>query len=407
MFIPLDQSFLRATVQEGEQAVRSALSERLARYVGDPDLFDVRNAIDEARFFFGRRSLIHELADALERGQHVALVGPRKSGKTSLLNQLHRRLATLPVLRLDLQAFPRTDPDWPERAYAGILEAYDRWGRADTGPAWDAPATAEPCPAADFRRGWEARRTLQAAHGFGSRVVLLMDEMERVLPNPERVERAQAEAFLAFASTLRVLAEEERGRGLVMLVADWHARYNETNRFELEGLDTNPFFRFFRSVHLPPLDAEECREMLTEIGHAMGIRVDDAVHGAVQADSGGYAALARQLASAGCRVMRGADSKVLDGEHYRAGLRELDATSNELEVFFRENLWSAANEAERTVLARASSEGGATEDELDREELRGARRLLLATGLLERVDGGYRVRGRLFRTRVAEHRGAG
>ena len=67
------------------------------RYLAEQDLFDMRNALDEPRFFFGRRALIDEFVDAIGRREHIALIGQRKIGKTSLLNVLGKQLDTFPI----------------------------------------------------------------------------------------------------------------------------------------------------------------------------------------------------------------------------------------------------------------------------------------------------------------------
>ncbi len=407
--IPLPVPLLQAKNREGERAVRSALSERKARYLGSPNLFDARNAIDETRFFFGRRGLIEELAGYLGRGEQVALVGTRKAGKTSLLFQLQQRLVSHPIALVDLQGCERSDPDWPQLVFAAVLSAYDRWGEATFGDRWEPPAVPDPCDAAAFRDAFNARRDGQLRLGDDAPLLVLLDEMERIFPreigpNPEHAGR-----FVAFASCLRSLAQAAGGRGLALLVADWHARYNEVNRFPAEEADTNPFFRFFQPVYLPPLSADECTQMLTEIGHATGVGVAADVCRAVFADSGGHAALARQLASAAYELRDGA--KELRLEHYRRGVERMREYENDLDVFFDENFWGGASEAERVVLARASAEGGATQKILevpdgdcDAPALRHARRALLSTGLLEKTDDIFRVRGLLFRAWLAENK---
>ena len=418
VIIPLPAPFLRAKRDEGEDAAREALDGIHRRYLGDQDLFDVRNAIDEPRFFFGRRTLLDDLFHALTRGEHVALVGPRKSGKTSALNLLQQRLSSFPVVKIDLQLYDRNDDRWPRELLAEILERYDRWGQAHHGDAWRPPAVSAYLTGSSFRHAMLERRELQPRR---LPLVLLVDEIERIFPPHEAAAREHVERFNAAAGVLRSLGQEGGERLLSIIVADLHLEFSRTNEFSVEGTDTNPFYRFFQERFLPALEAIECDEMLSEIGHAMGLILDPEVCEAVFADSGGHASLARQLASAACRHRGGAEE--ITPEHYRAGLDWLANESGLVDGFFRENFWQPANAAEKRVLALVRGEEPVTEESLEahgplpaidsaglrqesmpsRDAPREVRRRLLATSLVERVDGGYRARGALFRAWLRDY----
>lgn len=424
VIIPLPLPFLEAKRNEGPAAARAALDGLHRRYLGFQDLFDVRNAIDEPRFFYGRRELLANLFNALTRGEHVALVGPRKSGKTSALNLLQQRLASFPVVKIDLQLFSRNQ-DWPAELCAKIVEHYDHWGKARFGSKWKPQPLPSPLTGMAFCHAVQHRRDLQSRQGSSPLpLILLLDEMERIFPRAgaggNGVVREHAERFVAAAGALRSLGQESGERLISIISADPDPVFNRTNRFA-EGLDTNPFYRFFQECFLPPLSAEECDEMLRDIGHAMGLELEDVVRQEIFADSGGHAALARQLASAACRQRDGAATVTSD--HYRAGLEWLTTESGTIDNDFEKNLWHESGPAEKRVLALAAGEEPVAEEALEepgpvpaidsetspegvsptRKQLREARRILLATGMLEWNEGRYRVRGALFRSWLREN----
>jgi len=128
------------------------LDELNRRYLAEQDLFDMRNALDEPRFFFGRRALIDEFVDAIGRREHIALIGQRKIGKTSLLNVLGQQLDTFPIATADLQSYSRED-DWPPKLFAKLLASYDSWGHSRFGERWVPAAGARAaCRAPSFNR---------------------------------------------------------------------------------------------------------------------------------------------------------------------------------------------------------------------------------------------------------------
>jgi len=421
VIIPLPLPFLEAKRNEGRAAARAALDGLRRRYLGFQDLFDVRNAIDEPRFFYGRRELLADLFNALTRGEHVALIGPRKSGKTSALNLLQQRLTSFPVVKIDLQLFSRSQ-DWPAELFAKILEHYDYWGQTRYRSKWKPGPVPSPLTGMAFCREIHQRRELQRQVSGPLPLILLLDEMERIFPRADaddsNVVREHVERFIAAAGALRSLGQESGERLISIIAADPDPVFNRTNRFA-KGLDTNPFYRFFQECSLPPLSAEECDEMLRDIGHAMGLEIDDEVRRAIFSDSGGHAALARQLASAACRERDGAATVTPD--HYRAGLEWLTLETGTIDNDFEKNLWHESSPAEKRVLALASQEEPVAKDVLEEpgpapaidsdtsrnpptaRQLRDARRILLATGMLEEIGGLYRARGALFRSWLREN----
>ncbi|MCP4698298.1 MAG: hypothetical protein GY862_15805 [Gammaproteobacteria bacterium] len=420
IIMPLSAVFLRAKTAEGKGAVREALDGLHRRYLGEQDLFDMRNALDEPRFFFGRRALIDELCNALNRREHVALIGPRKAGKSSLLNLLRQRLDAFPVVMIDLQLYSRDDSTWPGRLLKHIVERYDQWGRARYGVRWTLPPASNCESGPEFRDALQARRALQRQLKNDQPLVLLLDEIERLFPRvgPEHGVREHAERFILASGILRALGLESRDRLLSLVIADRLPTFNRVNGFRLAGVDTNPFYRFFREHPLTPLNRSECTDMIREIGHAMGLAAEPKVIESVFSDSGGYPALARQLASAACQCRQAEDCLTM--AHYRAGLKRLHEESGEVDTYFKENLWDTMGAAEQRVLALASA-GVAGEiletrgpvpilagesadgNRPDHLQLVEARRTLLATGVIEKCESGYRVCGALFRAWLNEN----
>jgi ligand-binding sensor domain-containing protein len=431
--IPISHTFLRSKLGEGPDKIREAFDGLQRRYLGRRDLFKARNAIDEPRFFFGRRSLIDDLFQALSRGEHGAIVGMRKSGKSSLLNMLRLRLDAFPVVCIDLQFYRRDQPDWPDQFLGEILQRYDEWGKARYDKHWQVPEIGSgSIDGTTFRQALHHRRRLCQAQGNHQPLIILLDELERVFPQVSSQSefqsglaqgqlRDQAERFIKATGILRALGQEGGDKLISLVIADLKPSFNRVNAFAVAGIDTNPFYRFFQEYFLPPLDALECHTMLTEIGHVMGLTLAPEAITWLYENSGGYPALTRQLASAAYDHKPEAETQ-LDLEHCYEGYGWLDRQSGDIDTFFAENLWHQASPAEKSILALAATETGTPEANLsqpgpvphledqqpqqhpsqhpptcNRKNLLEAQRLLIATGALEPCPEGYRVRGTLLR----------
>jgi hypothetical protein len=353
---------------------RAVLLELEREYGSDRNLFETRNSVIDERFLFGRSELLTRLGGAIAAAESVLLTGLRKAGKTSVLNILRQHLIDYPVCHVDLQRFDRSDERWPHRLFAVMLEAYDRWGRAQC-PGWDFATSRD----GDAFTEMDRRREHQDNQGRSTPFVLLLDEMERVLPLPGEVEAAAH--FARAAGLIRALAQTHPG-WLVVIGADLRPTANRMNL--LPNGETNPLFQFFEETPIRLLGVDAVDEMIRSLCHAMGVwNVDRRLGRAVFRLSGGHPALVRMLAGASYR--RRKDSHHLRSADLPHGLDDL-AESNLLGSFFAENFWGPMTEPERQIMTGASatrprgifSRRAQAGDEVDAE----ARAALIGQGLL-------------------------
>jgi hypothetical protein len=161
-----------------------------------------------------------------------------------------------------------------------------------------------------------------------------------------------------------------------MVVAGLRA---DVNRMASIGGVENAGFNIFTELFLPPLDALECREMVTNIGQQIGMTYEDEALDIIYQESGGHPMLARQLCSLLWNHLRQA----------HPGQREItvtaQATRQMVVAFIDDNyrssnlaaIWeSRLNEAELAVVLRLA---GSSEP---LERLAGER--LAMNGLVER-----------------------
>jgi hypothetical protein len=138
----------------------------------DTNPFFHRGPVREAAYFFGRTREIAFAADLLRQGQSLAVSGPRRIGKTSLLFHLAQP---------EVSAAHGLGPEATTWVYldGGMLDGLDEewlYGAVDRALGGDADAV-------PYGRFVERLRDLAARPG-ASRLILALDEFELIAANP-------------------------------------------------------------------------------------------------------------------------------------------------------------------------------------------------------------------------------
>nr|WP_230416267.1 TIR-like protein FxsC [Micromonospora tarapacensis] len=334
---------LRAAFTDGR--VKPFLDELERRYGTRDNLFDTKNALTDERFLFGRDVLLNTIGSAIKRDEHVLITGLRKVGKTSLLNILRQHLVDQPVCMVDLQRFDRHTEDWPTALFHLMIEAFDRWGRLEQ---VDWPfTTSTPNTVSELERQLHER----IDHvGRSIRLTVVLDEIERVFPEPDELDAARR--WVRASGALRLLAQGDR-RTVVVIGADLRPVANRVNHLGPAG--TNPLFSFFQETPLPLLDAEALTEMVHSLAREMGVtEVTTGFTERLFRLSGGHPSLARTLAGESYRCRQ--DATLLTGADLDAGLDQLEE-SDAVGYVLRNNLWDFMTVGERHVLEALARPG--------------------------------------------------
>jgi hypothetical protein len=209
--------------------------------------FVVGPPVTVPRQFYGRARELKRIFALWRRFplQHVALIGPKRSGKTSLLHHLKAiALAAPAALR------PGQRADWLPGA-----ERY-RWVFVDFQDArmssqdrllryllssLDMPAP-NPCSLDAFMD--------VASHYLRAPTVVLMDEIEAGLAAPELDE--------PFWGSLRSLANNYTGGSLAFVLA----AHEQPMQLAQDSFKPSPFFNIFHSLELGPFTDAEARELI-------------------------------------------------------------------------------------------------------------------------------------------------
>ena len=201
----------------------------IASALGGVDPFAMSSPISVDRNFFGRRDITHSLQARANSGQNSGLFGLRKTGKTSVLFAVMRRLADqgIPSVHIDCQS-----PGVHFRRWWQLLEhivsELDQHLRRDFRRNTKVRLRYDSENAATrFRDDIHALLT----NGDTQRLVILLDEIEHITPYISgRLSMNWDDDFIPFWQSVRAVHQETQGR-LVFVVAGVNAAAVETVSF--------------------------------------------------------------------------------------------------------------------------------------------------------------------------------
>ncbi|WP_139286309.1 ATP-binding protein [Tsukamurella tyrosinosolvens] len=257
------------------------------------DLFYETTPVSGDRFF-GRKSILQELKDDVINQRVSGVFGLRKSGKTSILQQLSGLIESesiLPVF-IDLEVLPSPPEDPTSTFVSNIAQKIAaRLRQAQIPSVHIDDVMANPRPESLHLA---LSRVLENLAISQTRLVLLLDEIEFLTPT-DQIDVAEG-SFSGVAQTLGVL------RSLVQETSNF--------TFILSGLTNeilengrlygrpNPLFSWAKARYIGPLSRSEADELATAVGAQMGIELEPGALAALYDGSGGHAYLYRNLASA-------------------------------------------------------------------------------------------------------------
>ncbi|MCC5619613.1 ATP-binding protein, partial [Nostoc sp. CHAB 5836] len=280
----------------------SALRFVLDRWLHRRDLF-AQNFPVSGRRFFGRHRSMSELKDAISSGAAAGIFGLRKVGKTSLLKEIERRASENGdvVVYIDLLRVPADVSDARWIYWKIAVELAERLGRTGHripssrlggkfADFLDIPSDYPVATAFDSEVTQTLRLVRSANVTPRPKVVLMLDEIERVLPS--NIGKEGFSGFFDLFSYLRGVAQESDD--FVVIVTGANASVAEAAQFS--GKD-NPVFNFFKEIYLPMLQVEETTQMVRILGRGMGMHFNPQACEFIHDLTGGHPFFSRQFCS--------------------------------------------------------------------------------------------------------------
>jgi len=279
---------------------RPTFRQALAHMLATVDHFNVTTPIREPSAFFGRQRDIGEALQTLEHGQHAAIFGLRKAGKSSFLNRVQALLRDRgwAVVALDLNEFFGT----PRRFKLAVVQSFAEELAALKQPIPRLRSTEERRWGDVVNESWlEDLDRIRRAFEGRAEMALIIDEIDSALP----------------ARTLNVLDPAEDSLGLLRALSQFRAfaqRHQMQGRkypvllgagvdpslFEQPQIrgTANPLYQFALVKFLEPLNRDEMQGMVRILGKRTGMRFrDHELIDSLHAEYGGHPLLSRQACS--------------------------------------------------------------------------------------------------------------
>ncbi|MGF6369418.1 cold shock CspA family protein [Paraburkholderia sp. RAU6.4a] len=295
--VPLTQSELETSL-DAMATLRTVLDQWLYRR----DLFALNSPVSGRRFF-GREKPLAELRDAISTGTAAGIFGLRKVGKTSILKEVERRGTEAGdiVLYVDLLRVPAdvANTRWLYWKLGAELHRSSikvglkgvKWRIGQAFPDFlDVPADFPIATAFDSDLTQALKAIEQSASSPKPKIVLMLDEIERLLPNG--LGKEGFGGFFDFFSYIRGVSQESAD--FVPIVTGANAAIAEVSQFDRKD---NPVFNFFREIYLPLLQPKELTTMVQVLGRGMGINIPANACELIFRLTGGHPFFTRQLCS--------------------------------------------------------------------------------------------------------------
>lgn len=275
--------------QRGTFFLRSRLAER----IGSFDLYGISSPIKHDKYFYGRDKLVQEIIQRVTtRGENSGIFGLRKTGKTSVLFALQRRLYDRNVLveYMDCQSPGLYGSRW----WQLLREIASRL-----------------CSSMDSKFGIKVKDDgvydkENASNSFNhiikriigyqkiQQVCLLLDEIEFITPGvSNNLGQHWDEDFVPFWQTVRSVSQEINGK-LVFVTAGVNPSSVEQSHFLQVQ---NPIFQLAIPYYLEPLSKDFIREMVRTIGKYSGFTFDEDCYEFLKSAYGGHPYLVRLACS--------------------------------------------------------------------------------------------------------------
>lgn len=291
------------------------ITARLRSRLGERDLYRTQNPVSGVDFF-GRAGLLRNLGSAIEGDQNVAILGLRRSGKTSVLRELRRVLLPRRIVMAIADFQMLEDQSVVELAgsIASSLNEELKVARSKGINVWvgnladQAVQNLTPVALSD-------RIKRVAASNSDLRIVIAVDEIE----SAAAISRTNPTSIKVLLGALRSAAQARANVSLVFSgVANRMFRSSSLG----EGGDVdNPMFNQVASIYLTPFEPEETAALLQELGRPMLLDWQPDAIAEVQRLTGGFPYFVRDLASAVRQRVRSetleasADAVMVTAEH--------------------------------------------------------------------------------------------
>lgn len=264
------------------------LRNQFRKFFYSRDLFDFSEPLKKDFYFFGRTELTVTIIEKHRANQNFGLFGLRKTGKTSIIYDVIRKLTQFDSIGvfIDCQDTSFNFRRWNSALYYVLLRAHEEAGlELDLKEAQFTETDA----AYLFEKSIS-----KFSKKIGKRVLLLFDEIENITFDKSGVEHwCDGLDFMYFWQSVRS-AFQHTTNVFTFCILGTNPRCVEEHFIKEKE---NPIFKAFAPQYIPGFDQERTREMVRKLGRLMGIKFDEGIYTRLVEDYGGHPFLIRQVCS--------------------------------------------------------------------------------------------------------------
>ncbi|EIU4421134.1 ATP-binding protein [Pseudomonas aeruginosa] len=273
-----------------KKGAAQTLENRFRKHFYSRDLFSFLSPLKKDTYFFGRSNLISEIVGKYQSSEHISLFGLRKSGKTSIVYAVQRRLEANGdcAVSLDCESPSIHGLRWYE-----LLEKLVHLYREEKGSKAKIEVEGrytEKFAADSFEE--DILKIYRSKKPSGT--IFIFDEIERISPyTASSGHWREGSDFIFFWQTMRGFYQKHPEIFCYMLVGTNPSCIEAAS---LLGHD-NPIYASIPSQYVPPFNAEQVQQMVTRLGDYMGLKFDALISAKLTEDFGGHPFLIRQACS--------------------------------------------------------------------------------------------------------------
>lgn len=260
------------------------------------DLFDYRFPLERDTYFFGRTDLVSTYCNAIKTSENRALLGLRKTGKTSLLLKVKRKVVDYKIGHF--LYYDCSNPAVHNKRWFELLELITREIAAEASIKLTAKYRFDEKHAPDAFMD-----VVERSKGLGS-IALVFDEIEYISPVARGDDGHWTTDFVPFWQTFRSCQTQHRN--ICTIIAGVNPYVVEV---DVVGEVPNPLFGIVKCDFLLGLSKEDTRTMVRTLGGKMGLRFTEDAVAYLDDNYGGHPLLTRIACSLVNRWVRDTGKK--------------------------------------------------------------------------------------------------
>lgn len=252
------------------------------------DLFDMSTPLKNDYYFFGRSNVSIDVIQKHKHGQNYGLFGLRKTGKTSIIFDVIRKVSgeSICAVFLDCQSTSFSTRRWNQALYY-VIEAIYKELRLPLN------VTQETFSDQDAAILFE-ELILKAHNDTQKTFLLLFDEIENITFDKSPVDHwCTGLDFVYFWQSIRS-SYQKLDSIFTFCIFGTNPRCVEVPTIKEKD---NPIFNIFQPSYISGFDQPQTREMVRKLGRMMGVTFEENIYAKLTEDYGGHPFLIRQVCS--------------------------------------------------------------------------------------------------------------